>query len=166
MSKLKRLLEEEVAQSLTLNSIHNPANSTLSSYSQVPLNFQHLEYLDIKIEANGYQHLIDPITQVSYVINHEPKEYTVKNNKVILPGNEYETENPFLLKLRAAAGAAMTGTEGLSLLGMGTAGSSGAMVMRFTQILKVYNRLKYIGVNFGDNLDTYLTAIGEIFSDS
>lgn len=60
----------------------------------------------------------------------------------------------------------MVATEGLSLLGLSSAGSSGSMVMRFTQILKVYNRLKYIGVHLGDSLDSFLIAIGEIFSDS
>jgi hypothetical protein len=38
--------------------------------------------------------------------------------------------------------------------------------MRFTQILKVYNRLKYIGVIYGERLDNFLSAIGEIFNDS
>lgn len=39
-------------------------------------------------------------------------------------------------------------------------------MMRATQILKVYNRLKYIGVEYGDKLDKYLELIGKIFPDS
>lgn len=54
--------------------------------------------------------------------------------------------------------------EGLAMVSF-AAGGAGPTVMRFTQILKVYTRLKYIGVNFGDGLDDYLTAIGEIFND-
>jgi hypothetical protein len=48
------------------------------------------------------------------------------------------------------------------MLGGGSAGP----LLRATQILKMYNRLKYVGVNFGDKLDTLLTYIGRIFSDS
>lgn len=46
------------------------------------------------------------------------------------------------------------------------ASNAGPAVMRFTQILKVYTRLRYIGVNYGEKLDKYLSDIGLIFNDS
>lgn len=52
---------------------------------------------------------------------------------------------------------------GALLIGISSEGSS---IMRFIQILKVYNRLKYIGVFFGDNLQQVLNTIGNIFTDS
>jgi hypothetical protein len=55
--------------------------------------------------------------------------------------------------------------EALGLLGF-FAGNSAAKVMRFTQILKVYNRLKYIGVIFGERLENFLGMVGNFFKDS
>lgn len=110
--------------------------------------------------------MTDTLTKQSYVITSEKKKITVKNNKVALPEDKYKTKSELALSIKESTRVALATTEGLSLLGMSSAGSSGSMVMRFTQILKVYNRLKYIGVHFGDNLDDFLTAIGEIFSDS
>lgn len=53
----------------------------------------------------------------------------------------------------------------MGLLGF-FAGNSASKVMRFTQILKVYNRLKYIGVVFGERLENYLGMVGNFFKDS
>lgn len=167
--RLRRILEDSDTvknTTVSLSSIYHPDNNTLTSFTPVPKEFRHLEYLDLQVETNGFQYFTDLASGDSYAINHEPKHITVINNKVELPGNPYESNNKFVLMIKDAARGVATATDGLSLLGMGTAGSSGAMVMRFTQILKVYNRLKYIGVEFGVNLDAYLTAIGEIFTDS
>ena len=49
---------------------------------------------------------------------------------------------------------------------MSAAGSGGFGVIRFTQVLKIYNRLKYIGVFFGETLDSFLVKLGELFPDS
>ena len=110
--------------------------------------------------------MTDVLSKSSYVIKQEKKKITVKNNKVSLPEDKYKTKSTLALSIKATANTVMAATEGLSLLGMSSAGSSGSTVMRFTQILKVYNRLKYIGVHFGDSLESFLLAIGEIFSDS
>jgi hypothetical protein len=53
----------------------------------------------------------------------------------------------------------------LSTAGLAS-GAGGVAVMKATQILKVYNRLKYIGVQYGERLDAYLELIGQVFPDS
>jgi len=54
--------------------------------------------------------------------------------------------------MQQAATVLVKGAGALTFIGF-AAGDSASSVMKFAQILKVYNRLKYIGVNFGDNLD-------------
>lgn len=90
----------------------------------------------------------------------------MRNNKVSLPEENFKVESQLSKEVKDAAKTAISVAEGISILGMSAAGSAGSMVMRFTQILKVYNRLKYIGVHFGESLDKFLIAVGEIFSDS
>ena len=85
-----------------------------------------------------------------------------KNSKV----NPY-LRSDFEIQMGNIAEIVLQTTEGLALLGMSLGGSTASStVMRFTQILKVYNRLKYIGVNFGYSLDQVLESIGKIFNDS
>ena len=166
--KLARLLSEAVGlnNQLTLENKWHPDNQTLTGSSPVPKELQHNQFFDLEIESNGIQFLVDSLTKDSYVISQDKKKITVRNNKVALPEDKYKTKSDLALSIKDSARVAMAATEGLSLLGMSSAGSSGSMVMRFTQILKVYNRLKYIGVDFGESLDNFLIAIGEIFSDS
>ena len=166
--KLLRLLSDGVGlnSQLTLMNTWHSENQTLSANSPVPKELQHHQFFDLEIESNGIQFLVDSLTKDSYVITQEKKKITVRNNKVALPEDKYKTKSDLALSIKDSAKVALAATEGLSLLGMSSAGSSGSMVMRFTQILKVYNRLKYIGVHFGESLDNFLIAIGEIFSDS
>ena len=63
------------------------------------------------------------------------------------------------------AQGAVAAVEGIAAISMLTGGNAGPL-LRATQILKMYNRLKYVGVNFGDRLDKLLVYIGRIFSDS
>lgn len=166
--KLTRLLAEAVGvtSQLTLENKWDAGSQTMTGRSAVPKELQHHQYFDLEIESNGIQFLIDSLTKDSFVITQNRKKLTVRNNKVALPEDKYKTKSGLALSIKDSARVALAATEGLSLLGMSSAGSSGSMVMRFTQILKVYNRLKYIGVHFGESLESFLTAIGEIFSDS
>ena len=84
--------------------------------------------------------------------------------------NVVELPNPYALEedvaqAQAIAGAAVSSVEGVTTLSM-LSGGGGGPLLRATQILKVYNRLKYIGVEYGEKLDSYLDLIGQIFPDS
>lgn len=63
------------------------------------------------------------------------------------------------------AQGAVVAVEGIAAISMLAGGNAGPL-LRATQILKMYNRLKYVGVNFGGRLDKLLEYIGRIFSDS
>lgn len=102
----------------------------------------------------------------SYVLKQKSVELKVANKNIEAPENPYKTTGEFSGISSTTASAILASTEGLSLLGMSAAGSGGFGVIRFTQVLKIYNRLKYIGVYFGENLDTFLVKLGEIFPDS
>ena len=73
--------------------------------------------------------------------------------------------DPNIESLQQVTRIVAASAEALGLLGF-FAGNSASKVMRFTQILKVYNRLKYIGVIFGERLESYLGTIGNFFKDS
>lgn len=110
--------------------------------------------------------MISPDRLSSYVLKPKIVELKIQNKNVVIPANPYKTKGEFSGISSAAASAVLASTEGLSLLGMSAAGSGGFGVIRFTQVLKIYNRLKYIGVFFGETLDKFLVNLGELFPDS
>ena len=91
---------------------------------------------------------------------------TVKNQNVELPENPYKSTGTYQGISAQMVSSVLASTEGLSILGMSAGGSAGFSVIRFTQVLKVYNRLKYIGVFFGESMENFLTSLGELFPDS
>lgn len=69
-------------------------------------------------------------------------------------------------KMAAALGSstAMAAT-GTVTVAAALGGSAAAPFIRFIQILKIFNRLRYININFGNILGGFLGAISEMHSD-
>jgi hypothetical protein len=146
-----------------LNSVLNP-NGTISSSFTIPEPLrQYLEF-DMKFSTNGDQFASIYSTTDSFKFDSDEISVKTSNPSPEEPTNPFEVSGT-LEQIQATTSAVTQGTEALAMVGM-AAGPAGAAVMRFTQILKVYNRLKYIGVGYGKRLDDYLTTIGQIFNDS
>lgn len=60
---------------------------------------------------------------------------------------------------------ANTAAETVTFIGF-FAGGAACDVMRFSQILKIYTRLRYIGVFFGERLTDFLEQLSEAYNDS
>ena len=60
---------------------------------------------------------------------------------------------------------ANTAAETVTIVGF-FAGGAACDVMRFSQILKIYTRLRYIGVYFGTRLTEFLEQFSETYNDS
>jgi hypothetical protein len=155
--------EEEFIPLPILTTKYDDITSRMISHFIINENLRHHSEFDLEISSNGLQHVIDA-NMDSFILSNTPMSLKVKNPNVVALPNPYGVSED-VAQAQAIAGATTSSVEGVTTLNM-LSGSGGGPLLRATQILKVYNRLKYIGVQYGDKLDNYLYLIGQIFPDS
>jgi hypothetical protein len=155
--------EEEIIPLPSLKTFYDPITSKMVTSFVIHEKLRHHLDFDLELSSNGLQHVIDA-SKDSFVLSNTPISLTVKNPNVVELPNPYGVSAD-VAKAQAVAGAAVSSVEGVTTLSM-LSGGGGGPLLRATQILKVYNRLKYIGVQYGEKLESYLNLIGQIFPDS